>query len=209
MLHSILRKDSVPEVSSPEHWSTREIMQRVSETDIQFLIQTGEDESRMHWRWGDMANKWIKEGLPAMWVYKTVGELVGRKTSSIRNYAYVARRFTDATREEYGILKFEHFKFALMCENSKEVLDYAVGVAPERGGRPASVDELKGVFRGLRTLVIDDEDTFYVASAATPSWGIPIARRIAVIGDPEARSRIDNMFQSLIKAIEEVTPVKK
>lgn len=204
-MNATLSQSTSVKLASPQSrqkWSSAQVFQRVPDEDIRLLDQLADLSSRSYWMVGDIANKWIEIGIPAMSAYSAIGERFGKRTTSIRTYAYLARKFTPATREEYGILTFDHFRYAYMCDNPRQVLDYAVQVADERGGRPASVDELRATFRGARRIEIDDEPEPPQPVYTHPGWAIPIVRRISLLAE-EAREEANTLLESLISYIKE------
>jgi hypothetical protein len=183
-----------------------ELLSEVPEQHITYLQKSGEDVSRAAWSWGTIANKWIKMGKPSMLTYSAIGLLVGKRQTTIRVAAYVDRRFDGAIREEYGILSFGHFVVALIYKGDPiDVLHYAVSVADEKGGRPASVDEVRFVF-GIKgnTPKMPKEAPNGHQSFRRPDfegWTIPAFRRLSQVLDPKERYYLEQSFMRLARRI--------
>ena len=135
------------------------------------LIWIGQQTSDFQWEIGDLINRQIAENreagheIPEMAVYAYVAKLVGKSSSSVRRYAYVAEFYPPEARDKYEPLMFEHFKFAMRFDSRwRELLDAAVRHMDSTGGKPPSVDWLAVNFTGALQLTAQLDDVEEMAA---------------------------------------------
>lgn len=116
------------------------------------LIQISDDQTRMEFRVGDIVasalawNAQNQRAVSAMEIYAATGAFVGKSARTVRDYHTVATFYPWSVRQEYEVLKFDHFRQAMtLGPDWKIALEWAadqVGVL----GRPASVDAMIAQF---------------------------------------------------------------
>jgi hypothetical protein len=116
------------------------------------LIQISEEQSRMEFRIGDIVtgtiayNRQNMHPANVMEIYSAVGAFCGKSSRTVRDYNAVASFYPIEIREEFGVLKFDHFRQAMtLGPNWQNALQWAI----EQGdslGRPASVDAMIAQF---------------------------------------------------------------
>ncbi len=114
------------------------------------LIQIRENFSRDNWRVGDITNA-LKilcaanhpDNPPEAYeIYRTVGQVVGKRDRTIRLYAETAYFYTTEIREIYSALPFAHFVIAKKYPDYARVLDLSQTYLDQHGITP-SVEHLE------------------------------------------------------------------
>lgn len=119
----------------------------------QQLIQLRDVITQVGWTVGDLTNyvirhnaesgKWITKEV----IYSAVGNLVGKASRTVREYAMMSAFYPVEHRETYEILAFDHFREAMrLNDHWREALDWCMEYAESHGGRPATVDAMVARF---------------------------------------------------------------
>lgn len=116
------------------------------------LIQLADDQTRIEFRVGDIVaqavawNAQNQKPTSLMEIYAAVGAFVGKSARTIRDYSAVSAFFPADIRDEYAVLKFDHFRQAMtLGPDWENALRWAVEQVDVLG-RPASVDAMVAQF---------------------------------------------------------------
>ena len=168
------------------HWTVTEIYSHFPDA-VKRWEKLGHVESDIHWAYGREADALITAGVPSMLAYSAIGRKAGVTSQTIRKAYYTWQMFTDAQREEYGLVPYSVFRHARTCDDPEAVLKYYV----EEGG--PSVDEIEQVF--------PSGDTDEQEKSEYPRYTVGIWRRM--IGLPaEARARAEVLLNELVTILE-------
>ena len=133
----------------PENFSyTRLIPQDLQEE----LINLRDGVTRDAWRLGDICEEVgrfckmnaIRHGKADL--YKAVASISGKKARTVREYHRTAQFYDEATRFEYEVLAFDHFRVAVRYgDDWRDALDWCVDQV-DALGRPATVEAMQAHF---------------------------------------------------------------
>lgn len=103
----------------------------------------GQQDSNIHWMYGQECGLLITAGVPAMLAYAAIGRKAGKTSQTIRKSYYTYKTFSDEQREEFHLVPYSVFQHARSADNPDEVLQY---YQDENGKSGCSVDEIEAVF---------------------------------------------------------------
>lgn len=173
----------------------------------QQLIQLRDVITQVGWTVGDLTNyvirhnaesgKWITKEV----IYSAVGNLVGKASRTVREYAMMSAFYPVEHRETYEILAFDHFREAMrLNDHWREALDWCMEYAESHGGRPATVDAMVARFAFGREVGEEKPDAVEVGREDDNNNN----EETAIVGDSrtvvyalrQARSSIDMILES-------------
>jgi hypothetical protein len=159
------------------------------------LIEIGSISSNTSFAIGDITNEiraaWQRvkserpdRAIPEAEIYAAVGAFCGKSARTIREYSAIAAFYPPEVREDFPILRFDHFRTAMVLGPRWEsALRWAVDEADSNGGRPATVDKMIAKFAVVPEMPADNPDPIEDAgpqSAAEITLGNALAE-VAVI----------------------------
>lgn len=116
---------------------------------INELLGIAEAEKVSSFRLGDITNELI-EGHPDVEhqiIYLAVGTFVGKASRTVREYAAVAKFYKPATRREYEILSFDHFRLAMRYGDKwQEALEWVMSGFDTQIQRPENIDAMESTW---------------------------------------------------------------
>lgn len=169
------------------------------------LIQIASSQTDNSWRLGDIANEVIEINLlngktvNRQQVYSAVGSFSGKKSRTVREYAFIASKFNGELRQLYSMLSFDHFRLAAKMLDPVITLQWAVDQTDQLN-RPATVDACLEQFCGALVLSGDYRDKEHLISA------LKSIRRIAnqVNLEKRTRDKVDMLLTVCEDIIDEI-----
>jgi len=165
------------------------------------LIAIGQSVTQNAWRIGDITNDCIYlnqlagNDITKQTIYQAVGAFVGRASRTVRFYAEVSEFYPKTIRQQFEVLSFDHFRFAMKFNHWSEILSYATNNMDDRG-RPASVDHLIAVFSYPEQEQEDNNILELVANLRKAVYKIPMPGDI--------RRLVIDALQRIVEAVEMV-----